>query len=488
MTVQKNDLQKIGSNLLHMATGVAIGTELLGLGVLFYLATFVRYVADDLCEIIQLRRGPLFTVIVDAYLSGTHRSANRFSKLFFVHLSGLLGTHDVQLLPIIMVILWLLGLIWIIRETKTMFGLAYPLTVDLFMAVSLVFFSIVQAPNLFQIFFWRSSSLTHFGPVVLFLLLDGFIFHRIRAANGRFPAAWVSLAVFLASFVIGGAGETPAVLMLAIYALLVLYFWQSTGSVRRPGLILMTSALAGTLLAVCAMFLAPANFSHGKTALLILPVTLMEALKFSFDFIWDTLLTLPASTLVSFVLPGLLFFGFHTKSDQGVLLPARKRHLGIALLLLPLLGYLLIAVAFAPSAYGQSFPVERARFSGRSVMTAVMVFEGAMLGVWMAQLKYAVSYRHLLYPIAGVCMLLFGLYPLRGSLWLLEKADSYRAWSSAWDARNEYIQHEVAEGTTDLIVAPMDSIANIGELKLDPKAWINRCAAEYYGLDSIRIE
>src|SRR5215212_1034652 len=103
MEMQKYDLHKIGSVVLHAATGVTLATEALGLGILFYLATFTRYVADDFCEIALLRGGPVLSVIVEKYLGGANRSANRFSKFLFVDLTELLGKHDVQLLPILII-------------------------------------------------------------------------------------------------------------------------------------------------------------------------------------------------------------------------------------------------------------------------------------------------------------------------------------------------------------------------------------------------
>ena len=48
-----------------------------------------------------------------------------------------------------------------------------------------------------------------------------------------------------------------------------------------------------------------------------------------------------------------------------------------------ILAYILIAVSFAPSVYGQAFPAERARFLGRLLMTAALMFEGGGLGIFL---------------------------------------------------------------------------------------------------------
>src|SRR5215213_7565698 len=191
MQTPKYDLHKIGYAIFHSAVGLTLATETLGLGILFYLGTFTRYVADDFCEIALLRGGPVWSVIFEKYMGGSNRSANRFTKFLFVDLTELLGKHDVQLLPILMILLWLLGLFWIIREVKKRIDVQHSVMVDFFMASSIVLFSILQAPNLFQIYFWRSSSLTHFAPAVLYLVLSAFILRQIRSEKGNIPPLWV---------------------------------------------------------------------------------------------------------------------------------------------------------------------------------------------------------------------------------------------------------------------------------------------------------
>lgn len=486
MKIQKYDFHTIGSIVLRAAIGLTITTEILGLGMLSYLGTFTRYLADDYCEMVIVRSGPILSAVFQNYMSGRIRAANRFSHLVLVGLSELLGTYNAQLLPTLMIILWLFGLTWSIHEARKLIGIQQSAVVDFFLATSLVFFSAVQAPNRFQTFFWRSSVTTHFAPVVFMFLLSGYMLFQIRFAKGSIPAFWVLLNVFIASVVIGGISEPPCVLMIVISILLLLYVWHSHSSEKRPALFLIISSLAGTFLALGAMFFAPGNLAHGKTAFSLLPISIAESLKFAFEFIWDTLRTLPIPTLISIIVPGLLFFCMYIKADTEALTTVQKQRIGIILILLPLLDYLLIAVTFAPSAYGQSYPEERARFLGRFLMTAVLIIEGALLGVWVAQIKPFLSYRQLFFPIPAFFLLIFALYPLRTDLSLAGDVEAYKSWAAAWDARDEYIRHAVALGATDLVVVQLDTVAGIQEYKGKESFWVNRCAAGYYGLHSLR--
>jgi hypothetical protein len=72
-------------------------------------------------------------------------------------------------------------------------------------------------------------------------------------------------------------------------------------------------------------------------------------------FILDTFQALPLPTLVSILLPVLLFYVSYVHSPQSLSKEAYTR-LGILLIAVLVFAYLLIAASFAPSAYGQSYP------------------------------------------------------------------------------------------------------------------------------------
>jgi hypothetical protein len=486
MSLQKYDLQKMGSIILRAASGLTISAEFLGLGILFYLGTFTRLLADDYCEIMMLKGGSLLSVVYQTYMLGNFRAANRFSRLIFVQGSELLGPNNIQLVPTLMIVLWLIGLLWLIYEIRKLIGVQLPFLVDLFMGVSIIFFSAIQAPNRFQTFFWRSSIMTHFAPVVFMGLLVAFIFFLMRRTNGRSPAFWWTLFVFLSSFLIGGISEPPAALLVVVHALLLVYFWRRKGSEPYPAISLIWASLFGTFLALIVMFLAPGNLLHGKTTFIILPLTVVESIKFTFEFMRDTLRTLPIPSLISLILSGQLFFALYLQPNQPGLSPIQRRNIGMALVILPLLSYLLIAVTFAPSAYGQAYPVERARFIGRFLMTAALMLEGALLGVWFAQLEFISSYRRIFFPMTAVLLLVFGLYPLRGGLSLWKDVDEYRAWATEWDAREQLI-HDMAEsGVQDPVVEWFPNRYGVKDIDGSTEHWMNKCVSDYYGFNTIR--
>ena len=441
--MQKNYPKRAGDFILSAGIWLTITAEFLALAALSYLGTFTRFLADDYCEVVIIRNSSIFTSIFQNYMLGGYRAANRFSNLLFVGLGEALGRYNVQFLPALMILIWLVGLTWTINQARRLAGIRLPVMVDCFVAAALVFFSAIQAPNRFQTFFWRSSVATHFAPLVFMFLLSGFILFHVRSAKDYQPKPWVLLTVFIMSFLIGGFSEPSNTFMFVVIALLLLYTWRWASDLwKRSALNLLLFSLLGTFLALCALFFAPGNLLHGIVSVSRLLAALGQTIQFSFDFIWDTFLTLPLPTLISALISGLLFFCLYISADKQPLAHDQKRYIWIWLILAPVLHFLLIAASFAPSAYGQDYPVERARFLGRFLMTSALIFEGALLGVWFAQFKQLFAFRNLVLPIAGVALIVLGIYPLRAVFSMLSEIESYKSWAFAWDAREANIRAE----------------------------------------------
>src|SRR5829696_6861898 len=80
-----------------------------------------------------------------------------------------------------------------------------------------------------------------------------------------------------------------------------------------------------------------------------------------------------------------------------------------------LIAYLLIAATFAPSVYGQSYPVARARFAGRVLMTSALMINGALLGILAANTRMRFFQSTSLRRFATLVLSLHISFPLRGA-------------------------------------------------------------------------
>ena len=470
--------------MFTVIAGLMIAFELFAIGVLLYLGTFNRYLADDYCEMVIMGNGPALPAVIKIYFGGDFRGTYRYSKFLLIGLAESFGTHNVQFLPILLILIWLIGLVWSVNQLRKLMGIRLPMIFDYWMAISVVFFSMWQAPNRFQTFFWRSSMTAHFAPLVFLPLLSGFVLHQIN--TGKKPGLWTLIFVMLASFLVGGFSEPPtATVIVAIIMLILLASKWKDDTRRRSSLNLLIYSLVGFSLAFIAIFLSPGNVSHGKTSLAELLVTFEKTIRYTFDFLGDTVRTLPLPSFISILSSFVMFFVFSISSETQPLVHINRRQVWISLGVVALIQIILIAASFAPSAYGQSYPSERARFLGRLIMTVAFLLEGALLGVLCSDLA-AKSWRQVLLPLGALVFFILALYPLRAGMSLLDTFPDYRKWASTWDLRETEIHRSIALGEKDLVVRWLPTKEGIKEIDGSTRHWVNQCAASYYGVNTIR--
>ena len=121
------------SILLRIVVLLFVMATLIYLGVMAYLGTFTRYMADDYCETYStLTYSPLGAVII-RYEEGQWRAANRFSNLLFVGVvESLLGKNNIEIVPVVLMFLWPLGLVFLVRQVRILAGIQWDIYMDVF--------------------------------------------------------------------------------------------------------------------------------------------------------------------------------------------------------------------------------------------------------------------------------------------------------------------------------------------------------------------
>ena len=464
---------------LDAAALLQAGASAIGILLFAYQGSFSRYMSDDYCDAVIFHSGDVFGALVRRYLT----ISDRFSNILFVGLAEPFGPGGVRFLPGLLMVLWVGGLVWLAGEVRRTWRLRCPFAIDLALGTLLAFVSILGAPNRFQIFYWRSSLSTHFAPIVFLPFLLAFALAQARRAGTGKSAPWAGPAAMLGAFVISGFSEPPALVLIAGAGLMLtsLWFWRRAATTERA---LAGWILSGALLALLVMFLAPGNLIRLGAPPPSVPVLLARTLLYAFQFMLDTLKVVPLPCLFALLIPALLF---HVHFGPGVepAAPPSRRSWSL-LLLVPVIVYLLIAASFAPSVYGQSYPVARARFDGFFLQMAGLMVEGALLGSLGFRWMRGLAWEQAAAALALICIAVAAFYPLRAARLTYEESAEYRTWAAAWDARDAMIRTQAAEGSSDLVVPSLSGIDQIKELDVRPGHWINRCAARYYGVGSIR--
>jgi hypothetical protein len=482
MNFNKDSLFQYALFLQTFASGLA-------LAVYAYIGTFTRLLADDYYHLYLLKsEKSLLQISVDKYLN----ISNRYATMPIFAFEQWLG---IKWIAALMIFLWLLSLSWLLIEAQKTIEGKLPRWILSSIAIVLIFLSILQAPNRFQSIYWISSSVTYFFPLVFFTFLLAGIFKFSNKTRTKASIITFALFMLIIAFLIGGLSETVGTLNASLLSLLILGFsiWGKKDN-RNTLLILLGATLLGALISLAMMALSPANAIRSSDGNVALSVLSQRLFIFPYGFITDTFKTLPLPSLFTLLVGFLIFANpdvrrtifngigrspknHPIKGDQAERLV--RRTIIFALALIPLITFALIAASFAPSAYALSYPDARVRFPARFVMTSGLFIEGALLGMLFAREKFKVLGTLLLAASA--------LYPLRGAWQAYQSLPKYQTYADAWDRRDAYIQSKRDSGIMDIAVPPMDGMAGIKEFDVDPDHWVNRGAADYYGVDAISV-
>jgi hypothetical protein len=473
--------QKISEDpFFRLALSIGILSALTALALYAYLGIFSRYESDDYCLSAFFLQSDFTGAMIRRYFV----SSSRYTNILFIGLADrLFGWYNVAVLPALMLGLFALGLYLLLKEIAEAVRFGWSRWTVLFLALLILYFSITQAPDLYETLYWRAGMTSHFAPLVFMPFWGAFLIRLIQRAREHSPSPGTFALCFLIPFVIGGLSEPPTALMITILILAVAaLWWWGDAHDRRPVLMLLLWSLAGAVTALLVMGLAPANSLRMQTP----PPGLLELLSrvvyYPAYFITDTFRSLPVPTLFSVAVPAVFFYVKYMYTLDRFS-EERRRYMGILLLAILVLAYLLIAASFAPSAYGQSYPAPRARFIGRVLMTAALMTEGALLGLLAANAGGR-SQPSVLRRLAVLAFILLALYPLRTAWRISSEIPAYQQRAAAWDLRDAEIRALKAQGAQDLVVRFLPEV-EIQDLGDRTGYRLNRCAAALYGVNTI---
>jgi hypothetical protein len=145
--------------------------------------------------------------------------------------------------------------------------------------------------------------------------------------------------------------------------------------------------------------------------------------------------------------------------------------------------FFLIVCVCAPTAYGMmAYPEERVLMLAQFILICGVSLEGLIIGYSLRHIKGNPSIVKII--SLGVLFILC-LYPLSNMDDRLAGLEFYRNRARLWDIREIAIDKLLDKGENNLVVPALDSHAEIAELTDDINYWVNQCAANYYGIESI---
>lgn len=479
----KNLLQKMSRPRLWL--WVASLALLLPLLVYAYLGLFSRHQADDFC---YAWNGTTRSIL-DAQTTWYRTDSSRYAATFVLTLSDRLGSWTLPLLPVLVLGLWLAGTFRLFTRLQKKLKLDLPPIAVFFLAEVLVYFVLLLAPNLYQVLYWRPGLVIYLLPLALLTNLAVFLLDQAASTIKKWQPLVVGLVIAFFYFN-AGFSETIASLQIGMLALMfVALIFMAKGQTRTWALILVGSALLGSLLGMAMLFFSPATRMRqgliGPSPDLVSLVRM--SLSNAFIFMYITLGESAFSLLILLIIALLAGYGLFAARLTDVDLDPGK--LISALFLVPLVTYLLTVCVVAPFAFGESaYPEARVLINAMLPMVGMVLLEGLILGISLGLLQQRspqlapVGLRVLLL-LALVGVSLFPLYSTRKVV--RTDLPLYQQRALDWDTRDAYIRGQVAQGQKDITATAFYSIGKVLELTPDPSNWLNNCAALYYGADSI---
>ncbi len=521
------------------AAGIGIALFLFGLALFAYTGTYARFWADDYCYSSMVKQMGLIQGLVGWYRT----SGNRLSTLVVVAFTDLFGWRSIQFISFGVLALWVGAWIFFLRQLRRL--LDWPVTGFWLALLALVevYFAVLLAPDRLQTIYWRMGTFHYTLPMPLLLINLGFLaasfekplpldgprkmeeqplpqrraqgsYAKVRKGKNTFfkifPlrffaffavnlfTRWRLIGVMLASGLLGlfaaGLSETFAAmqaggLALAIIAALAL----GRGSNRRQVAQLLAAPLAGTIVMMVIMMLAPAN--SWRQAVMPPPSNPLLVIPYSLRYAADFILYTIRGQIIPFLVYGAIVavIAFLCAPPGMARLRLRALLVGVAIALAAM--YLLIICSFAPSAYANlAYPAGRALMPGGFALLAGLGTAATLLGLAARQVlglpassgASGTSFRRrLTVPAALVLLVAFSLYPLRAMTVVRADIARLAVRAERWDARNAEILQELAAGKQDIQVRQVDVVQTLEDMGPDPSQWINGCASDFYGARSI---
>jgi len=529
------------SILVRILTLIVFSAEIFSF---LLIGTTSRYVQDDYCYAYYLSGENFWQEQIASYTQERPYSGNRYALSLGVGFSELAGADGTALLPGLTLICWVFGTYLLIKNMPRLQKRLMHSSLDaLILSEAVVLFTLSLTQDWVQSYFWRSGMLPYLAPLVTGTYLIWFIIKSSQKENYQ----WMELVgVFLLAVISGGFSEIGnAVLLTLISILLVL----SVILHKRKPILPLVTALIGGLLALVLLIAAPMNMQRLQSPAYENAFNFITAIKQSLDgsiFFYQatayrmTLMYL--SVLIFFVLLGILFA--HDGKTEIILSRKIITMLGLVIAVSFILTFASMIPTYLTEA---SYPKHRALIIPRyiSILLALVVGFGVgryifsrlpvqiqrislvVLGLLIVSADFfwltgksqyyipppypeIIEYirSHLLLSVAvvliaalvligivtkvkpqiaiSIMILLYLFQPAAMTARIFSEYPILRERAALWDSRESQIIRARENGTGDITVRAFDSFVGLTELSDNPGVWVNRCAALYYGVNSIR--
>jgi hypothetical protein len=445
------------ARVVPAALGAALALPLLGYA---SVGSFARYTADDYCWAGVLRTEGFFRAQAAWYIG----YSPRYAFTFLVNLIELAGPAIVPALPAVAILVWLATLTWTMVQFKIRLGHLSTTVSAVLLAEVALLGSLQTAPDMQQSLYWQTGMLTYVLPLVLATFLLGWI---RRAYERQTVEAWALSISGLVTFVAGGLAETyliPQNVALTL-ALCVFLVYAPRGPGRRAVSAHLAAALAGGVLALLAILVAPSTASRVGGSPADLWLASSAAIATAAAQAQRLVRYFPLVVLLCLGLPAVLATGPSRIERRWFLLVS-----GVVAITVPF--------CYFPSFYAQNGnPPARSLIVPGALLIGYLLFAGY---AFQGLLKRIRETARLAVAVAlAVVQVAVVATTLPAQVLAAQQA------AARWDSMDQHVRASRDAGQTDVTVRPLPPYLGEAFVTSDPKNWFNVCVARYYGVQSI---
>ncbi|MFC2029073.1 hypothetical protein ACFLTX_03995, partial [Chloroflexota bacterium] len=170
-----NQPNKIIQKLSQPKTWLLIASLAVLIPLIFYayLGIFSRHQADDYCYAWNATSRSLINSQIGFYRTDT----SRFSATLVLSIGDIIGQRSISVFPSLIIVIWLLGSYLLFNLIQQLLNLELPPLAVFLLAETWIFFTLLLAPNLYQVLYWRPGLVIYLLPIavltwLVFLILS----------------------------------------------------------------------------------------------------------------------------------------------------------------------------------------------------------------------------------------------------------------------------------------------------------------------------
>jgi hypothetical protein len=440
-----------------------------------------RYAQDDYCYGYHLNENGFFRNQWLSYSENTEYNGNRYSLTFSINVVELLGGPNiVAVLPMLLICLWASALSLLVMIILNYTNKQNYVLLSICIGIMVTFFSIYLSPQQYQVFFWLSGQQPYFMPLVIYTIISVLFLSILKLEDIKIIHVVI---IGILTFLAGGYSETSTLWFVVLSGFLnayVLLFGEDNLISSKARVVLFVIFLV-TLVSAILLAVSPYNAVSSRSTMSPILPALYYSFIYAADFIVDMLkiAPIPYSILVVF---GFLIAHLITPLNQ-----TNNIKIGKFFIIASVLLYTLCASSIFPTVYAMSvYPGPRALTPAHLSLLAFLILFGWLLERLQRNILPTLSNKTSLSFVTSILIIIIlSVYVGRAIFLESQKIYDHHNRAIMWDLRHEMILHAKISGMQNVVVPAFDSIFMITELNEDPGHWVNRCAAQYYGVSSI---